>query len=70
MVLEVILVALGVVLVVLHEAQRQCWEQMFGTNSVVLHNAPSQLPPQTESHIPRLLGCESYHLGAHFGHKT
>ena len=32
MVLEVILVVLGVVLVVLHGAQRQCSEQMFGTD--------------------------------------
>ena len=45
MVLEVILVVLGVVLVVvlvvLHGAQRQCSEQMFGTDSV-RNNVPSQ----------------------------
>ena len=40
-VLEVILVVLGVVLVVLHWAQRQCSEQMFGTESV-RNNVPSQ----------------------------
>ena len=42
MVLEVILVVLGVVLVVLHGAQRQCSEQMFGTDSV-RNSVPSQL---------------------------
>ena len=42
MVLEGILVFLGVVLVVLHGAQRQCSEQMFGTDSV-RNNVPSQL---------------------------
>ena len=42
MVLEVILVVLGVVLVVLHGAQRQRSEQMLGTDGV-RNNVPSQL---------------------------
>ena len=42
MVLEVILVVLGVVLVVLHLAESQRSEQMFGTDSVP-NNVPSQL---------------------------
>ena len=41
-VLVVVLVALGVVLVVLHGAQTQCSEQVFGTDSV-RNNVPSQL---------------------------
>ena len=42
MVLELILVVLGLVLVmVLHGAQRQCREQMFGTGSV-RNTIPSQ----------------------------
>ena len=46
MVLEVILAVLRVVLGVLHGAQRQCSEQMFGTDSV-RNNVPSQLRNKT-----------------------
>ena len=56
LVLEVILVVLGVVLAILHGAQRQCSEQMFGTDSA-RNNVPSQLRRAAE----RLLG--EFNLG-------
>ena len=67
MVLEVILVVLGVVLVVLHGAQRQCSEQMFGTDSV-RNNVPCQLSPGLVKQTLLDLQDHQNHLQDHQNH--
>ena len=59
--LEVILVFLGAVLVVMGVVLRQCWEQMFGTDSILNFKrivlAPRSFPRHSETRTVYSLIC-------------